>query len=154
MKKYKNPNRILLLLTISIFFSFCNADNSKRTDSKKQNQLERIDSTRIFQVVLDSFFIEGVKGQDVFIIVNNLIKPDYNLKVDSNPVKYINKPLGYPKGEKFDYSKLIVSFEKLKISGSNCTLTIYCKRAGIIADYVLIKVKGKWIIKSFNRIYT
>lgn len=142
--------RLLAILCTSIFFFSCTNHDLVKHKHEISNTID------IAHLILNYPEIKNIlneyKGDTIFIVRNEVLSNIERLSLETNkPVKYIKKPLGYPKSGTFDYHKLLVSFELLKIDGDTAECSIFIKTIGLLGTFKFIRKKDVWVISGYSK---
>lgn len=87
----------------------------------------------------------------VFVIKKENVTQPLSLNFPKNKkVIFLEKPTGYPKYGSFDYKRLQVSFELLKINKNSASCIFLIKTVGLLGDFKLVKRK-KWVVTNYSK---
>ncbi|HAO06217.1 MAG TPA: hypothetical protein DCQ50_04305 [Chryseobacterium sp.] len=144
-------NHFYLTIFLSLFFG-CVSPNEKEKDI-----VSVTDTISVLNCILSQKdiinLIETYETDTVFLINNEINLEKYDLKLPKNKIaRIIPKPAGYPKYGNFDYKRLQLSFEQLKISNDKAECKILIKTVGLLADFRLVKKDNKWSIIDYSKI--
>lgn len=139
----------ILVPVILLFISCCNIETNKFSSSNE-------DTLDIYNKILSfdkiKTLLTDYKEDTIFIIKNENMPNPLTLGFPKNKkIKFIEKPQGYPKYDSFDYKKLQVSFELLKIKKDSASCVFLVKTVGLLADFKLVKRKNIWVITSYSK---
>lgn len=88
----------------------------------------------------------------IYIIKNEHFRKDYKLNLPRKKIILAEKPSGYPKFGKFDFYKLQISFEQIKINADTATGFCLIKGMGLLGKFKLSKINGEWTVTGYEKI--
>lgn len=115
------------------------------------------DTTEIYNNILNypdfNQYLAQVHIDTVFLITNENLTSDYSLTLTGKVLRYTEKPKGYPKeDEHFDFDRLLISFEDLKIENDTAVCYCFVKSMGLLGKFSLIKKDSRWYIGRYEKI--
>jgi hypothetical protein len=114
------------------------------------------DTINIFNSILTSLevkmLLKNYNTDIIFVLKNENINQPLSLNFPTNKkIIFVEKPKGYPKYGHFDYKKLQISFELLKINRDTANCMLLIKTVGLLGDFKLVKRKNTWLVTSYSK---
>lgn len=147
-------------ITISLFVVLLFSVSCQRSrDGKTYNGFApaKKDTIEIYNNILNypdfNQYLAQAQVDTVFLITNENLTSNYSLTLTGKILSYTEKPKGYPKeDEHFDFNRLLISFQDLKIEKDTAVCYCFVKSMGLLGKFSLIKKDSRWHISSYEKI--
>ncbi|HWV75336.1 MAG TPA: hypothetical protein VN040_26650 [Pseudosphingobacterium sp.] len=97
--------------------------------------------------------INAIPFDTMYLVESKIVNDTANLHLNSSKhIELMERPEGYPKYDfGYNYDKLLLSFEYLKIEGDTARCIILNIFSGVLADFKLKKGKDGWQVLSYGK---
>lgn len=145
-----------LIVPFIIFLLACN-----NATPKSQSENKEIDVAADTSIILSKTYhykefnelINAIPFDTMYLVESKIVNDTANLHLNSSKhIELMKRPEGYPKYDfGYNYDKLFLSFEYLKIEGDTARCMILNIFSGVLADFKLKKEKNDWKVLSYGK---
>lgn len=145
-----------LVIPFIIFLLACN-----NTTPKSQSENKEMDVAADTSIILSKAYhykefnelINAIPFDTMYLVESKIVNDTANLHLNSSKhIELMKRPEGYPKYDfGYNYDKLLLSFEYLKIEGDTARCMILNIFSGVLADFKLKKEKNDWQVLSYGK---
>ena len=145
-----------LIIPFILFLLACN-----NTTPKSQSENKEMDVAADTSIILSKAYhykefnelINAIPFDTMYLVESKIVKDTANLHLNSSKhIELMKRPEGYPKYDfGYNYDKLLLSFEYLKIEGDTARCMILNIFSGVLADFKLKKEKNDWKVLSYGK---
>ena len=153
----KNNNilklRLLLIITTILAIGF-NFTVKSQQESKEMHAADTaMVLSKAYHYKEFNELINKIPFDTLYLVESKIMKDTTNLGLNSSKhIELMKRPEGYPKYDfGYNYDKLLLSFEYLKIEGDTARCMILNIFSGVLADFKLKKEKNGWQVLSYGK---